>query len=507
MGAQPTTQIFSNLVDLVSAQIGGEALLCSDDFFASMDNLIQSGRGVFIADKYTERGKWMDGWESRRRRTPGHDWCILKLGVAGRVRGFDIDTNHFMGNHAPFASVDACFVEGDISPEHLRDRVEWTEILPASALERGSQNIFAADIVGEWTHIRLNIYPDGGVARLRVFGEPQRSTTESQSIDLASVAAGGQTLACSDMFFSPMINLISPGRAENMGEGWETRRRRGKGWDWIVVQLGQPGILEKVELDTHFFKGNYPDQCALEGLYWPDAPAHMLANWESWHTLIPPTHLQADHNHSITDLKPIGPISHIRLRVLPCGGVSRLRAFGKPVEGPQVPAPLQRLNTMSNQAAGAHLARACGSSRWVQAMLQARPFRSHEELFGRAEQIWWQLGDKDWLEAFGHHPRIGADIDSLRKKFAATSDLSEREQAGVVGASEETLQGLCEGNKSYEDLYGFIFIVCASGKSAEEMLGLLKGRMHRERDQELRVAAGEQLKITKLRLASLEEES
>jgi allantoicase len=505
MEAVDKPQVFSNLVDLAAAKMGGEALLCSDDFFAEMENLLKEGRGVFVPERYTERGKWMDGWESRRRRTPGHDWCVIKLGVPGRICGFDIDTNHFLGNHAPFASIDGCYVEGDLSPEDFRDRVDWDEILAPSALERGCQNIFVSQKQKRCTHIRIHIYPDGGVARLRVYGTPSRRESEAKSIDLASVLEGAQSVACSDMFFSPMINLISPGRAQNMGEGWETRRRRGKGEDWIIIRLAQPGKIDKVDIDTHFFKGNYPAGCRLEGLYWPNAPAHMLAQWDDWHSISTDQALQADHSHILTTPDQPGPYSHIRLSIWPCGGVSRLRVWGQKAQAQPTSGQIQRFNSMNEQTAGGLLARCCGSSRWVQSMLHSRPFRSHEELLGRAEHVWWKLGDKDWLEAFKHHPRIGADIEQLRKKFKATADLSTKEQNGIVGASDKTLKALSAANLKYEEKYGFIFIVCATGKSAEEMLSLLQSRMTYEDEAELRIAAGEQLKITKIRLTTMED--
>ena len=181
MSEQGGTAAFTGLVDLASASVGGRALLASDDFFAARENLLAPGRGVWDADRYTERGKWMDGWESRRRRTPGHDWCIVALGVPGTIRGVDIDTNHFTGNHAPFASLDGCQAPSDATPEWLRDHAEWVRIVDEIPLRRGSQNLAAASDEHGCTHVRLNIYPDGGVARLRVFGEPQHTALPSLS--------------------------------------------------------------------------------------------------------------------------------------------------------------------------------------------------------------------------------------------------------------------------------------------------------------------------------------
>ena len=212
-------EAFAGLVDLANENVGGQALLCSDDFFAGMENLLRRGPAKFDPSTYTDRGKEMDGWESRRKRVPGHDWCIVRLGVPGKLRGVDIDTSFFLGNHPPFASLDAACLPADTSPEALRDNVQWTRILDSVPLKRGSHNlhpILELPDLAQVTHVRLNIYPDGGVARLRVYGEP-RPTLPPGEIDLAALVNGGKALACSDMFFSPMNNLILPGRSAYMG--------------------------------------------------------------------------------------------------------------------------------------------------------------------------------------------------------------------------------------------------------------------------------------------------
>ena len=243
---------FANCVDLAQARLGGEVLYCTDDFFAGKDNLIQEGRGIFIADKYTEDGKWMDGWESRRKREEGYDYAILKLGASGIVSGLDIDTNHFLGNHPPFALVDACCLDGDPDLETLQN-AEWTEILSQAGLKLGAQNLFAVHFSDRVTHLRLNIYPDGGVARFRAYGRVTPNWDEAGKdapMDLAALLNGGEVLACNDMFFGAKDNMIMPGDGVNMGDGWETRRKRDPGYDWSVIKLGAPGTLKKVIIDT-----------------------------------------------------------------------------------------------------------------------------------------------------------------------------------------------------------------------------------------------------------------
>ncbi|MFL6594828.1 MAG: allantoicase [Chthoniobacterales bacterium] len=328
--ADPTPTPPVGLVDLAAARVGGIALVANDEFFAEKENLLKPGRGIFIPDKYTERGKWMDGWESRRRRTPGHDWCVIKLGLRGVIKQVDIDTNHFLGNHPPFASLDAVCLTNDSSEDI--EQLAWKEILAKSPLNPGSQNIFAIASDGTWTHVRLNIIPDGGVARLRVYGVvvPDWSKVKpGELVDLAAIENGGVPLACSDMFFSSMNNLIMPGRSEDMGDGWETKRRRGPGYDWIILKLGTPGSIGTIEVDTNHFKGNYPDTCSIEGCNAsPTASVEELQK-VCWLEILPRTKLQADTRHFFEkELAATGEFTHLRLNIYPDGGVSRLRVWG-----------------------------------------------------------------------------------------------------------------------------------------------------------------------------------
>lgn len=325
---------FTGTIDLAAERVGGKVLYANDEFFAEKENLIKPGRGVFIADKYTDRGKWMDGWETRRKRVPGHDWCVLKLGVPGVIRGVDIDTNHFLGNNPAYASLDALALESDPSEAELvKGDLPWTEILSRVALKPGSQNIFAVASTDRWTHLRLNIFPDGGVARFRVHGEsaPDWSKVgDNDVIDLAAIERGGKVPACSDMFFGNKDNMISPGRAPNMGDGWETRRRRGPGHDWAIVKLGHAGMLKQIEVDTNHFKGNYPDRCWFDACYAPDAEIDVL-NWNQfeWSPVLAETKLKADHRHYFEkEILNNGPWTHVRISIAPDGGVSRLRLNG-----------------------------------------------------------------------------------------------------------------------------------------------------------------------------------
>ena len=324
---------FAKLTDLAAERLGGKALLCSDDFFAEKENLIKHGRGIFITDKYTDRGKWMDGWESRRKRTPGHDWCIVQLATSGKIHGVDIDTNHFLGNHPPHASIEACYVESasNFNPAE----VQWKEILSKSPLKAGSQNFYEIKDKEVYTHLRLNIFPDGGVARLKVYGEVFKDwnlVNSEESIDLASAVNGAKSVLCNDMFFSHMDNLIMPGRGINMGDGWETKRNRTpNNRDWVIVRLAHKGSIEKILIDTCHFKGNYPDSCLLEG-------ANILLRDENklhtseirWTTILPRVKLSADKEHYLeNEIVGKEPITHVRLSIFPDGGISRMRLWGR----------------------------------------------------------------------------------------------------------------------------------------------------------------------------------
>ena len=290
-----------------------------------------------------------------------------------------------------------------------------------------------------------------------------------------------------------MNNLLEPQPAKHMGQGWETRRSRPPGDDWVVIKLGQPGHLTRIVVDTAFFKGNFPDHCTIQALYWPNAPARDLVRHPDWQPITARHRLSADAKH-----EPVQPgPDHIRLCIVPDGGVSRLRVMGTvaattPAEKDTL---LRRLNDMADNELSEALTRCCGSTRWVQRMVQARPFTSRTHLFSEARRHWWALGDGDWHEAFTHHPEIGANIEHLRAKFADTANWSADEQAGAGQASEATLEALAAGNRQYAQQFGFIFIVCASGKSAQEMLELLNARLSNELAYELRIAAGEQQKL------------
>jgi allantoicase len=467
---------YRDLVDLASERLGGSVLFATDDYFAEKENLLRQSKPVWKEHEYTDRGKWMDGWESRRKRVAGHDYAIVRLGAPGVIRGVVVDTAFFRGNYPSHCSIEACAAK----PETPHDALNgWVQILPQSALNGDSENPFDIDSPLAWTHLRFHIYPDGGVGRLRVYGEVvpdwHREGGLDNVQDLAAIEHGGEVLTCSDMFFGPKHNLIMPGRAFNMSDGWETRRRRGPGHDWVIVKLACEAELRRVELDTSWFKGNFPDTASIDA----------STDGETWREVLPRTKMLADSRH-VFDVD--GTATHVRLNVYPDGGVARMRVHGRASENGIRGAVTRHVNTMAN---GDELPRVCGSSEWVTRLLAARPL---DDAFAAADEIWSSLSEDDWREAFAAHPRIG------EKKGGAWS---AQEQSGVRSAADETMQKLAETNRAYEERFGHIYIVCATGKSADEMLRIATERLGNDAKTELRVAAEEQRKIMHLRLRKL----
>jgi len=498
---------FTQLVDLASARLGGKVLAANDEFFAPKENLLKPDKPIFLEHKYTDRGKWMDGWETRRRRTPGHDWCVVQLGLPGILRGAVVDTSFFRGNYPEHCSIEACAVEG--SPrarEMAKESTRWVEVLPKSPLAGDAQNRFSIDSPYRFTHLRLHIYPDGGVARLRVHGEVVPDwpvvLARHSGLDLAAVEHGGRVLAASDMFFSAPQNLLMPGRGTNMGDGWETKRRRGPGFDWVILQLGVAGAIRRVVVDTAHFKGNFPDTCSLEAANAPDFSGGDFGGLP-WKEVLPRRKLKANRRHVFEkEVVGTGPATHVRFNIFPDGGVSRLRLFGAPSREGRIAVGLRRLNALLSEEAEDALRACCGSPKWAQQMAAQRPFNGVEPLFRAAADTWQALGRDDWLEAFRSHPQIG-EKKAKGKQSVRTGKWSAQEQAGAAGAGAATRAALAEANRAYRDRFGYIFIVCATGKSAAEMLEFCRRRLGNDPETELRIAAEEQAKITRLRLEKL----
>jgi allantoicase len=308
----------SRLPDLASRALGGAVVAANDEFFAAKENLILPEPAAERTE-FGHKGKEYDGWETRRRRTPGHDWAVVRLGAPGVVAGVVIDTAYFRGNYPPRASVEDAAVEGHPAVDELL-KADWQPLLPLTELAGDTANEFAVDSERRVTHVRLSIHPDGGVARLRVHGRvlPDPRLVDAGPFDLAAEENGALVTGVSNEFYGRPAQLIGRGPARSMGEGWETARRRDTGNDWVELALACEGVVTLAELDTSWFLGNAPATAALTGLG-PDGEV----------VLLPRTRLQPDTRHRFV-LPAVPGVERVRLDVFPDGGMARLRLWGRP---------------------------------------------------------------------------------------------------------------------------------------------------------------------------------
>jgi len=332
MTDSPQPEFAAASVNLASPRLGAEVVFASDEFFGAKERMIQDAEPVFIPDKYDTHGKWMDGWESRRRRDGGHDYCVIRLDALCAIEGFDVDTRHFTGNHPPHVSI-----EGALTENHTDKDTRWTELVPKTAVNADSHNYIEADCPDRFNHVRLHIYPDGGVARLRVYGRPLPAWEHDGRAgvhELSALANGGRIVGYNDAHYGSPWVILTPGRGTDMGDGWETRRRREPGNDWIVVALGAQGTVERLEIDTAHFKGNYPDRASVEGISLAGGgdEGGLLGDGAEWLCVMGEEKLEMDKIHTFEgdQVRGVGPVTHLRLSIYPDGGVSRFRAFGKP---------------------------------------------------------------------------------------------------------------------------------------------------------------------------------
>ena len=326
---ETTPDFVNHWIDLAQPRLGAEIVSCSDDFFAECSRMLKPEAPVFIDGKFDDNGKWMDGWETRRRRNGGYDNAIVKLGLPGEIMGIDIDTTHFTGNYPPAASLEACNSNG--APD---DSTQWTTLIESTSLHGDSHHYFSIDSGDSYTHVRLNIYPDGGVARLRIYGRvvcDAAALDKSKPHNLAAVELGARAIAWNDAHYGAVANLLNPGRGVNMGDGWETRRRREPGNDWCIIELGQVGEIGEVLIDTAHFKGNYPDRCSLQAARVSAGTVDSIVTQSQfWQELLPPQKLEMDNEQGFRDeVQPLGAVSHVRVNIFPDGGLSRVRLLGK----------------------------------------------------------------------------------------------------------------------------------------------------------------------------------
>jgi allantoicase len=338
---------FAALPDLASRRLGGSVVYATDELFAAKENLIKPGPPVFAAGEFGAKGKTYDGWESRRRRDPGHDHAVIRLGVPGVVHGVGVDTSFFRGNYPPHVSVEAVSVDG-YPPVAELGQLDWRPLTDRVPVTGDTSNWYPVATPRHCTHVRLSIYPDGGVARCRVHGEPLPDPRFlTGTIDLAAIDNGGQLVESSDAFYSSAWNLIMPGRPAGMADGWENARRRDGGFDYATVALAAAGVVRQVEIDTSYFVGNAPASARLLAAFrQPTDPVSALR----WAELIPSTRLQPDTRHRFL-VESAAPVTHVRLEVFPDGGVARLRVLGEIT--PDAAAALRARHATARQQAGA----------------------------------------------------------------------------------------------------------------------------------------------------------
>ena len=324
--------IFTNgLIDLAQPRLGSKIIFKTDDFFASATRIIDPLPPVFKEGLFDKNGKWMDGWESRRKRTLGHDYLIIKLGKAGSIKKVNIDTSHFNGNQPSMVSLEGCY-----SKSNIIKNFKWKNLIGKKKTKANSHHIFGSSSKSVFTHIKLNIFPDGGVARLRLYGNisKENNNFRNKKINLASLLGGASVIACNNEHFGKAENILAPGKAKNMGDGWETRRRRNKGFDWLILNSIKGEKINKIEISTHHFKGNYPSHCSLQAAYIPNKKSFsaIVKSSNKWKFLLNKKNLYANKTHIFRNkLMKNNKINFIKINIFPDGGISRFKIFGKSI--------------------------------------------------------------------------------------------------------------------------------------------------------------------------------
>ncbi|KZT26690.1 allantoicase [Neolentinus lepideus HHB14362 ss-1] len=320
---------FATAIELSSVALGGRIVSVSDEFFAEAYNLLLVEPAQSLKGQFGPKGALYSGWETRRHN-PTYDWCIIKLGAAGTIFGFDVDTSHFNGNEAPEVSVDALFSMEEQEPR--ADDSRWKKILPKVPLGPNSRHLFKITETPGFNYIKLNMYPDGGIARFRVYGlvTPIFPENPTDLLDLAHVLAGGRVVFTSDQHFGVGSNLILPGRGKDMGDGWETKRSREKGHrDWTIIKLGAPGYLEQVEIDTAHFKGNFPESCEIHATNSTTLIPEDQSE-DAWTLVLSRTKLGPHRRHFFQlETVPTSTFTHFRVTIYPDGGIKRVRVLGR----------------------------------------------------------------------------------------------------------------------------------------------------------------------------------
>ncbi|WP_419769379.1 MAG: allantoicase [Candidatus Marinarcus sp.] len=332
------------MINVASCELGAEVIYTTDEFFASANRMLAETEAVF-KDEFDDNGHWMDGWETRRRRDGENDHCIIKLGNLSKINSFLVDTTHFRGNYPLAISIKGCCVKNKDDKTFLEeiDSVEWIDLLTQSDLKGHTKHDFNSLSQTELTHLRVDIYPDGGIARFKAFGEIcfDEKLYEQENINVASMRNAARAVYTNNEFFGPLKNILKDEEAVNMGDGWETRRRREPGFDWGIIELAKPAIIDNIMIDTNFFKGNFADKFSISAAYLEETTDNSVVTQSMfWEELIAPQKLEMHNKHYFDKsfLKHQKPITHIRINIFPDGGVSRLKLFGKFVKKEEIKA-------------------------------------------------------------------------------------------------------------------------------------------------------------------------
>jgi allantoicase len=494
----------AHLIDLASRALGGSVLVANDETYAEKENLIKVAEPTFTPATMGPRGQIYDGWETRRRRDEGSDWVILRLGVPGVVHRVVVDTAFFLGNYPAECDIETCWLDGWPAIDELVALPHWHMKAERQTLKGGTANVVAIPPTLA-THLRLTIHPDGGVARLRVLGEvvPDPRRWAGLTVDLAAADNGGAVLDASDRFFSPPENAIRPGHAVTMGDGWETRRRRGGGCDWLLLALAAPGRIRQFSIDTVHFVGNSPGAVRLTAVDSTDAAAAALPAQE-WPELLRRTGVPPDTRHWFgrdAGLDTERTVDRVRVELIPDGGVGRLRLWGMPSSAGRAAVGTAWWNLLPPRDAARQVRSCCASPGWAAALAAERPVADVDALCAASERITRALPWDDVLAALAGHARIGQAPGGAGREAA----VSRQEQAGV--ADDPALHAaLAAGNQAYEERFGHVYLVRAAGRSGEQMLALLRERLGNDDATERDVVRDQLAEITSLRLRRLWEE-
>ena len=470
-------------IDLASDRLRGYVL-------ASSDQACTSHVGLLGSNAPNSEG----GWRTRRRRDTGHDWAILRLGVPGILESLELETDDDRPTHI---LLEGCSAPHTCPVDKLKD---WETLVSKSVLEDSSSHRFAITSGKRYTHLRLSIFPDGSITRLRALGHPVPAWmapggAPPGSLDLAAVANGAELNDWSDSRSGVPTSLIYPGSRSDKTPGWTTRRRRQSGHEWVTIRLGAAGRVVGVTFDTEGLEGDIPAKVSLEGSSAEKVPAE--GEWQGVLPAVPA--LPNTEHHFSAEVEDNSDIRWVRLKLHPDGGMTRLRVWGELSPEGLVECRLRYLNSASPGELREIFRAVCHSDRWASQMALAGPFDSVSDLQKKGAGAWSHCRENDWREALLGHPRIGEKA----KGGDLASRWSRGEQSKAATPDDQLKAELRDMQVQYEERFGFLFLICATGRTTEQILSVLKTRIEQAPELELQTVAEELAKIIHLRLEKL----